>query len=366
MSDAIDITKLDGVPVLVVGLGASGRAAALFLAERGAVVTANDSRDAIDEADVLEAAGVTLALGGHDEALFTGAKLIVLSPGVPPLAAVDAAEAAGVPVWSEVELASRFLKGTLIAITGTNGKSTVTSLIAAMGEAAGLPTFAGGNLGTPLIEAVGSEAGERGLIVAEVSSFQLERVDRFRPKVAVLLNVSEDHLDRYEDYAGYVAAKGNIFIAQGADDHAVVPSDDEVCLGLAKAGAAVVHTFGPGGELRIESGTLRDTESGLEVPVDALALVGGPNELNSCAAALAARLAGVDIDAIRATLVSFRGLPHRMEKVGEGDDPWGNHRMGFDGQVVIKRSEFGMKHALKLVGDEVRITLGIEGILKKK
>lgn len=317
MTDELDITKLEGVPVLVVGLGKSGRAAARFLAERGAKVTANDSRSSVDGAEALESVGVTLALGGHDEELFTGASLIVLSPGVPPLPELDAAEAAGVPIWSEVELAGRFLNGTLVAITGTNGKSTVTSWVAAMGEAAGIPTFAGGNLGTPLIDAVGTEAGERGLIVAEVSSFQLERVDRFRPKVAVLLNISEDHLDRYESYAGYVAAKGNIFIAQGADDFAVVPSDDELCLGLAKAGAASVHTFGGDeGELRIESATLRDHASGLEVPVDALALVGGPNELNACAAALTARLAGIDIDAIRAALVSFDGLSHRMEYVG--------------------------------------------------
>jgi len=316
MTDALDIGKLEGVPVLVVGLGKSGRAAARFLAERGAAVTANDSRPSIDGAEALESAGVTLALGGHDEALFTGASLIVLSPGVPPLPQLDAAEAAGVPIWSEVELASRFLNGTLVAITGTNGKSTVTSWVAAMGEAAAIPTFAGGNLGTPLIDAVGTEAGERGLVVAEVSSFQLERVDRFRPKVAVLLNVSEDHLDRYESYAGYVAAKGNVFIAQGAEDFAVVPAGDEVCLGLAKAGAASVHTFGPDGELRIESGTLRDHASGLEVPVDALALVGGPNELNACAAALTARLSGIGIDAIRAALVSFDGLSHRMEHVG--------------------------------------------------
>ncbi len=316
MTEALDIATLDGVPVLVVGLGKSGRAAARFLAERGATVTANDSRQAVDGAEALEAAGVTLALGGHDEALFTGASLIVLSPGVPPLPELDAAERAGVPIWSEVELASRFLKGTLVAITGTNGKSTVTSWVAAMGEAAGIPTFAGGNLGTPLLEAVGTEAGERGLVVAEVSSFQLERVDRFRPKVAVLLNVSEDHLDRYESYAAYVAAKGHIFLAQGADDFAVVPAGDEVCLGLAKAGGAAVHTFGPGGELRIENGTVRDEESDLEVPVDALALVGGPNELNACAAALTARLAGIGTDAIRAALVSFDGLAHRMERVG--------------------------------------------------
>jgi len=319
MTTDLDIAKLDGLPVLVVGLGKSGQAAARFLAERGAKVTANDSRDAVDGAEALEAAGVTLALGGHDEAAFTGAELIVLSPGVPPLPELAAAEQAGVPIWSEVELASRFLKGTLVAITGTNGKSTVTSWIAAMGEAAGMATFAGGNLGTPLIDAVGTEAGERGLIVAEVSSFQLERVDRLRPKVAVLLNISEDHLDRYESYADYAAAKGNIFLGQRRGDHAVVPSDDEVCLGLARAGHASVHTFGPGGELRIESGTVRDAESGLEVPVESLALVGGPNELNACAAALAARLAGLPTDAIRAALVDFRGLAHRMERVGAID-----------------------------------------------
>ena len=311
------VTELAGKKVLVVGMGASGRAAARFLAERGAEVVANDSRQSIDEAAELEAAGIELALGHHDEALFTGADLIVLSPGVPPLPAIAAAEAKGVPIWSEIELASRFLQGALVAVTGTNGKSTVTSLIAAMGEAAGVPTFAGGNLGTPLIEAVGTPAGEGGLVVAEVSSFQLERVDRFRPQVAVLLNVSEDHLDRYDSYADYVAAKGNIFAAQRRADHSVVPADDAVCGSLAKAGTAQRHGFGPGGEVRIEDGAVRDRVSGLDVPVDALALKGGPNQLNACAAALAARLVGLDLEPIRSTLVGYGGLPHRMERVGE-------------------------------------------------
>ena len=316
MTASIDIA---GERVVVVGLGASGRAAARFCAERGAQVVANDSRTEVDGLEPLVAAGVELSLGGHDPAIFQSANRIVVSPGVPPLAVVDEAAARGVPVWSEVELASRFLRGTLVAITGTNGKSTVTSLVAAMGEAAGLPAFAGANLGEPLVHAVGTAAGDRGLVVAELSSFQLERVDALRPKVAAVLNVSEDHLDRYDSYAGYVAAKGRIFAAQRAEDHAVVPADDEVCLGLARAGAGAVHGFGPGGEGRIEGDDLVDTESGLRVPVAELALTGGPNRLNACAAALIARLAGIPRAAIEGALRSFGGLGHRMELVGEVD-----------------------------------------------
>ena len=308
-----------GERIVVVGLGASGRAAARFCAERGAHVVANDAREEVDGSEALTDSGVELALGGHDPALFAEADRIIVSPGVPPLAVVTEADVRGVPVWSEIELAARFLRGTLVAITGTNGKSTVTSLVAAMGEAAGMPTFAGGNLGEPLVHAVGTDAGEAGLVVAEVSSFQLERTDRFAPKVAALLNVSEDHLDRYDSYAGYVAAKGRIFTGQGAADHAVVPADDEVCLSMARAGAAAVHGFGVGGVVAVEGDSLRDVQSGLTVPVAELALTGGPNRLNCCAAALIGRLAGLPTGAIERTLRDFRGLAHRMERVGDVD-----------------------------------------------
>jgi UDP-N-acetylmuramoylalanine--D-glutamate ligase len=142
---------------------------------------------------------------------------IVVSPGVPPLAALTEAERAGVPISSEIELASWFVTGRIVGITGTNGKSTVTTLIGQMCERAGLPTFVGGNLGRPLVEVVGTPAaGPDGVVVVELSSFQLERVTHLRCHVALLLNVTDDHLDRYTDFAAYVAAKARIFERQGA------------------------------------------------------------------------------------------------------------------------------------------------------
>ncbi|MEM9068321.1 MAG: UDP-N-acetylmuramoyl-L-alanine--D-glutamate ligase [Myxococcota bacterium] len=301
--------------VLVVGLGASGQAAARLLAAKGATVIGNDSRDAIEGADALREAGVELALGHHDEALFASVDRIVVSPGVPPLSALKVAEEAGVPIASEVELASWFVKGTVVAITGTNGKSTVTSLIGAMAETLGRPSFVGGNLGKPLTAVVDTPAAEEdGVIVVELSSFQLERVDRFRANVAVLLNVTDDHLDRYDSFAGYAAAKGRIFAGQTRADHALVPAGDELCVSLARAGAATLHRFGGTGEVRV-NGQIVDTVSGLQLPVSALRLRGRHNHLNAAAAAAAARLLGVSKDAIAEVLKRFAGLPHRMEHI---------------------------------------------------
>ncbi|MEM1414660.1 MAG: UDP-N-acetylmuramoyl-L-alanine--D-glutamate ligase [Myxococcota bacterium] len=320
MNDVID---LGDKKVLVVGLGASGLAAARLLADEGARVVVNDSREASALGDRLDAlpAGVELALGGHDPALFRRVDLIVLSPGVPPLPALDAADAVGVPVWSEVELASRVLHGDLVAVTGTNGKSTVTSLLGAIFEAAadGRPGFLGGNLGTPLTEAVRTAAaGPEGRVALEVSSFQLERVDRFRPDVAVLTNLAEDHLDRYPSMAAYAAAKGRIFGAQRREDHAVVPEGDALAEGLAAAGAAAVHRFGgTRGAVHVEGEHI--VGEGLRVPLSALRLVGAHNHLNACCAALAARLAGLGTSAIAAGLAAFTGLPHRMAFVAELD-----------------------------------------------
>ena len=193
---------VSGLNFVVVGAGQSGQAAASLLASRGAKVSLNDmkSRDDFGGAlDHLTNEGVDLVLGSHPPELFSGADHIVLSPGVPPLAAVSSAESQGVKVHSEVELASWYLQGDIVAITGTNGKSTVTTMVATILESAGKEVFAGGNLGTPLVDAVGTAAGESGgVVVAELSSFQLERVSSFRAKVGVLLNVSPDHLDRYE------------------------------------------------------------------------------------------------------------------------------------------------------------------------
>jgi UDP-N-acetylmuramoylalanine--D-glutamate ligase len=304
---------LDNKRVLVVGLGKSGLAAVRLLRSRGARVIGNDLRDDGALRSELAALGAEAALGGHDEALFTSVDRIVVSPGVPPLAALSKAEAAGVPIASEIELASWFLESTVVGITGTNGKSTVTSLVGAMAIAGGRPTFVGGNLGTPLVDVVGTDAAKKGgVVVVELSSFQLERVDRFVADVAVLLNVTDDHLDRYESFAAYAAAKGRIFHHQRRSHHAVIPSRDALVESLARAGAAELHRFGPDGEVRVEGARFTDEISGLHVPVADFQLRGGHNLENACASMLAARLAGVDPGSIASALRSFRGLPHRM------------------------------------------------------
>jgi UDP-N-acetylmuramoylalanine--D-glutamate ligase len=305
---------------LVVGLGKSGVAAARLLVKRGAHVIGNDLRSAEqlgDDGRALEADGVQLALGHHDPALFTSVDQIVVSPGVPQLPALTAAERAGIPIASEIELASWFVRGTLIGITGTNGKSTVTTLVGEMCRRSGKPTFVGGNLGTPLVDVVGTKAAEPGgYVVVELSSFQLERIDRLHVQVAALLNVTEDHLDRYPSFQAYAEAKAGVFRNQSADDAAVVASGDSLGEGLARRGAARVACFGGAdGAVRIIDGAVVDTESGLRVPLSNIALFGKHNHDNACAAVLLARLAGVGHDAIRSALLSFVGLPHRMQFV---------------------------------------------------
>ena len=312
--------ELQGRKVLVVGLGRSGVAAARLLLTQGAHVIGNDQRSAnelSDDARRLADEGVELALGGHDAALFTSVDQIVLSPGVPMLPALQAAERAGIPIASEIELAARFVRGTLVGITGTNGKSTVTTLVGDMCLRSGRPTFVGGNLGTPLVDVVGTPAaGVGGYVVVELSSFQLERIDKLHIEVAALLNVTEDHLDRYASFEAYADAKAGVFHNQTAADTAVVPSGDALCQALARRSAARVYSFGGADSaVRIVAGELVDTESGLRVPLSEISLSGKHNHDNACAAALIARLAGVSPEHVRAALVAFRGLPHRMQHV---------------------------------------------------
>lgn len=313
---------LSGQKVTVVGLGVSGLSAIRVLCQRGALVTVNDARTREqlgERAARAEALGAQLDLGGHDAARLSTQDLIVVSPGVPPLAQFDAAQRAGVPLISEVELAARFVQAPLIAVTGTNGKSTVTTLIGEMCKRSGKPTFVGGNLGTPLMDVVDDPAaGEGGFVVVELSSFQLERVSQFRAHVAVLLNVSADHLDRYPDFEAYAAAKARIFERQQPTDHAVLPAGDEYCAGLAASTAARRSAFGgQDGDVRVEGDLLVDGTSGLRFALAELGLPGALNQLNACAAALSARLCGVPLPAIEAALREVRGLPHRMQLVAE-------------------------------------------------
>ncbi len=331
--------------VVVVGLGRSGVAAARLCALRGARVTATDTREAgalgTAVAD-LSALDVRLELGGHTESTLLAADLIVVSPGVPPLAVLAGASRDGVPVIGEVELAASFLEGKLVAITGTNGKSTVTSLVGAMLAATGRPVFVGGNLGTPLADAIGTPAaGPDGIVVCELSSFQLERTRWLRPHVALLINVTEDHLDRYPSFAAYAACKARIFLGQAAEDAAVVPGFDPVCQALALAGRAPVHYYGspsggparadlpsrPAGtngarrhepvpEVVVEGDTIADLGSQARYPLALLNLKGLHNVENALGAILVARLAGADEASIRVGLETFQGLPHRMQLVG--------------------------------------------------
>ena len=312
--------ELSGRKVLVVGLGKSGMAAARLLAIKGARVIGNDQRSEAElppAALALRGDGVELALGGHDPALFSSVDRIVLSPGVPNLPALQAAERAGVPIASEIELASWFVRAPILGITGTNGKSTVTTLVGEMCKGSGRPTFVGGNLGTPLVDVVGTAAAEQnGFVVVELSSFQLERVSRLRVHVAALLNVTDDHLDRYPSFSAYAQAKANVFHNQTPEDHAVVPDGDALCRELAARGRARVHGYaGSGGEVCVQGEAIVDPVNGLRVPVSAIRTFGRHNLDNACAAALMARLAGVPADTIEGVLRSFPGLPHRMVHV---------------------------------------------------
>jgi len=321
---------LQGMQVTVAGLGRSGMAAVRFLAHRGARVTASERKPANELGETvgeLERLGVTLESGSNSEEVFTSADLVVVSPGVPlsspPLAA---ARAAGIPVWAEVELASRFLRGTLLGITGSNGKSTVTAWTAHLLESAGLNAVACGNLGVPLLSLMNEDEPGR-LYVTELSSFQLEGIHELRPTVALMTNVSPDHQDRYSSFDDYVDAKMRVFENQGCDDHAVLNADDTRVARMAERPGGPCRSFfstsGP-----VERGAyLQDGKLKLHLPgedydlVDAkeIALAGRHNLENALAAALVARLAGAPAEALATGLRSFRGLPHRMERVGEMD-----------------------------------------------
>ncbi len=318
--------RLAGQRVLVVGLARSGVAAARVARARGAQVTVTDRRAATELAPaVKELEGeVELALGGHDAADFTRADLIVVSPGVPlALPEIQGARRQGVPVLAEVELAARLLPpAPLVGVTGTNGKSTTTALAGAL-LGRDRRVFTGGNLGTPLSELVLSGRVVDAVVV-ELSSFQLEGIDRLRPKVAALLNVTPDHLDRYRDVGEYALAKARLFMNQEAGDFAVANARDPRTVALAGASRAELLTFGDGAPApraaRAAGGEIF-VAPGQGAPerylVRSRALRGRHNVENAMAAALCARLLGVAGTQVQAGLDAFPGLPHRLELVRE-------------------------------------------------
>jgi UDP-N-acetylmuramoylalanine--D-glutamate ligase len=318
--------ELRGKRVLVVGLARTGVATALFCAERGAQVTATDmlaSSDLVGAAAKLGSAGIPLELGGHRRDSFLAADLIVPSPGVsfdqPDLVA---ARKKGIAVWSEIELAWRFLRGRLIAITGSNGKTTTTALTGHILMSAGLPALVGGNIGTPLISLV-AESRDESIAVVEVSSFQLESILAFRPDVSVFLNLTPDHIDRHGSMEAYAAAKARIFENQKREDAAVVNADDPASMRYAPTRPRVYWfsrkkevargAFVRGDDIVFGTG---DAEARLASRAE-IPLRGQHNLENVLAATTAACLVGAAPGAIAEAVRTFPGVEHRLQFVAE-------------------------------------------------
>jgi UDP-N-acetylmuramoylalanine--D-glutamate ligase len=319
------LLNFENKKVLVVGLAKTGLAVARFVKDRGAQVTASDLREKGELGSCAQEAltmGITLELGAHKIETFTDPDLIVVSPGVPDrIIPLEAARRAGVPVIGEVELASRYIKELIVAITGTNGKTTTTSLIGEMLKASGRKVFVGGNIGAPLIDYLNSGT-HADVIVAEISSFQLDTIESFRPKVGVLLNITEDHLDRYSDFRDYVRSKGRLFKNQESTDVAVLNRIDPAVSEL-ESGIRPQKLY-----FNINSDTLDGAEvrgkemicrlSGKVPVILSLAnfgLRGEHNLENAAAASLAALAAGGDRAGIQTALDTYEGLHHRLEYV---------------------------------------------------
>jgi UDP-N-acetylmuramoylalanine--D-glutamate ligase len=319
MTSAFDVS---GRRVLVVGAARSGLAASALLVRRGARVTLADTRPALAEAPELRALGVALELGPHRPGSFTGTELIVTSPGVPSgLDELVLARDAGVPVIGELELASRWLRGRLVAITGTKGKSTTTALVGRMLEASGRRVLVGGNIGVPLSAQVDQSTDDT-LHIVEASSFQLEATDTFHPWIAALLNLSPDHLDRHPDEAAYASAKARVFANQGPADWTVVNADSPAALSLASQSRAALLRYSLEETLDrgvyVERGVIwhRTSEGATPlVPLSAVRLPGRHMLGNVIAASAISHLAGASEEHMTASVTAFSGLEHVMESV---------------------------------------------------
>jgi UDP-N-acetylmuramoylalanine--D-glutamate ligase len=308
--------------VLVYGLGLSGRAAARFLLARGVAVISVDEKPA-EKLELEDLGGqIEVHAGKRPESLFTPVDLVVVSPGVPldqPL--LEDARRRGVPVIAEVELAFPFLNGKIVAITGSNGKSTTTALTGAMLRAAGHRVEVCGNIGEPLIDKVDGPAGR--VFVVELSSFQIEGIVTFKSDAAALLNISEDHLDRYPSLADYAAAKKRLFRDQEAGDVAVLNGDDpETLTVVTRARQRLFSRQGrvADGCYAVDGRVIEVTPGATDVELFAASdvpLAGVQNLENAMAAALLARAIGAEPEALRGALAGFEGLPHRMQRVGE-------------------------------------------------
>jgi UDP-N-acetylmuramoylalanine--D-glutamate ligase len=316
---------VEGKRVLVVGLGKSGAASALFLEARGAHVTVSDAKreDQLrNEIPALLDRGITVETGKHGERTFRGQDLIVVSPGVPgDLAALQNARSLGIPVIGEIELTARFLAGTIVAITGSNGKTTTTTLTGEIIASGGRKTLVGGNIGTPAITFVEQSSPDT-WVVLEISSFQLESIETFRPHISAVLNLTPDHLDRHGSMEHYIAAKTRIFENQDAGDYAVLNADHEATRRLAVELKPQVLWFSRKHEVErgafVRGGAIvyRDREAVVEImPLSEVALKGAHNLENVLAAVAIGMAAGVEPAAIRRAVKEFRAVEHRLEYV---------------------------------------------------
>ncbi len=317
---------IQGKRVLVVGLGKSGISAAMFLQSRGAQVTVSDSKAESQlsrEIPTLLDKGVIVETGGHGERTFRDQDLIVLSPGVPlDTPQLEQARNFNVPVIGEVELASRFLQGEIIAITGSNGKTTTTALVGEILVKSGMKTQVGGNIGTPVTELI--ERSTPGTWnVLEISSFQLETVESFRPKIACVLNITPDHLDRHGTFEAYAAAKTRIFERQTSAESAVLNADDTTCVSIGKRIRSTAfwfsgsHPIKRGCFLRADQIVWRDADGKEEsvIPTSEITLEGAHNLENVLAATVIAKLAGCGNENIRRAIREFKAVEHRLEHV---------------------------------------------------
>ncbi|HVJ04032.1 MAG TPA: UDP-N-acetylmuramoyl-L-alanine--D-glutamate ligase [Candidatus Saccharimonadales bacterium] len=313
-----------GKRVLVVGLGKSGVASALFLASRGARVTVSDAKSEDQlrtEIPALLDRGITVETGKHGERTFRDQDLIVVSPGVPGnVDPLQHARRLGIPVIGEIELTARFLQGNIVAITGSNGKTTTTTLTGEIIASGGRKTLVGGNIGTPAITFVEQSSADT-WVVLEISSFQLESIETFRPHISAILNVTPDHLDRHGSMENYIAAKTRIFENQTADDFAILNSDNEICRGLAAGLKPQVlwfsrqHSVERGAFVQGSKIVYRNGSEVEIMPVSEIALKGAHNVENVLAAVAIGMAAGVEPSSIRRAVKDFRAVEHRLEYV---------------------------------------------------
>lgn len=356
------VMDVKGRRVLVLGIGASGAAAAALLLRKGAVVSCSDLSQAdetVRRARRLEEMGCRVELGGHTERFAQGAEMVVISPGIDPaIPFVRGLALRGVPVLSEVELACRFCSSPIVAVTGTNGKTTTATLMERVLVRAGKKAVACGNIGTPLSDVVGADR-EPEIIVCEVSSFQLEGVSRFKPWIAVALNVTDDHLDRYRGMDDYRNAKAIIFRNQDGGDWAIVNAgeraDWERTAALGRQSVVEFSAYGGVGEgACVLNGSLVVKLRGKAATIcrrEDVRLIGDHNVENALAVAAAATICGVGPEAVREELKTFGGLPHRMELVGT----WDGVRFVNDSKAT---NPDAVARALRAVGGPVILIAG--------